>query len=54
MLDVFIIEEIRQRREERADRDERPVLQIPVPVEPDAAEYDEDEVEEPRVIIIDL
>jgi hypothetical protein len=57
MLDAYIIEQIRQREEERRRVFERPSLKIPL--ERDHREIDEEYEEEPepepsRVIIIDL
>ncbi len=55
MLDAYIIEQIRKREEERR-RNERPVLELPLPEEPRRRKEDEEESErEPsRVIVIDL
>ncbi len=56
MLDAYIIEQIRKREEERR-RNERPVLELPLPEEPRRRrKEDEEETErEPsRVIVIDL
>jgi hypothetical protein len=54
MLDAFIIEEIK-RRERGQDREERPVLELPVPPPPPAAPgEDVDRPEKPDgVVIID-
>jgi hypothetical protein len=54
MLDPWIIEEIK-RREERDQRDERPVLEIPIttPEEEDQTVREKDEVER-GVVIVDF
>jgi hypothetical protein len=38
MLDAFIIDELRRKQQQRRNDDERPVLEIPVPNEPDTTE----------------
>jgi hypothetical protein len=58
MLDAYIIEQIRKREEERR-RNERPVLELPLPVEDPIRrrrkeEEEETEREPSRVIVIDL
>ncbi len=40
MLDAFVIEEIRRRERERG-RDDRPVVELPIPVPHDPAHSDE-------------
>ena len=54
MLDTFIIEEIK-RRERGLGREERPVLEIPVPPPPEpSSRPDQDHPEKPdSVVIID-
>jgi hypothetical protein len=55
VLDAYIIDEIRQRDEELLRRDERPILQIPIPLVPEDIDEQEEHTEEsPRVIIIDI
>ena len=54
MLDAFVIEEIRRRERERG-RDDRPGIQIPVPLPVDPAEEEKPPEDAPSggVIIID-
>jgi hypothetical protein len=57
MLDVFIIEEIKRRERER-EQDDRPVIELPLPVPNHPAQSNEDEEPSDRtpdrgVIIID-
>ena len=54
MLDAYVIEEIK-RREQRSERTERPVAELPVPPPPDQRPP-EPEPERPNrgVIVIDL
>jgi len=54
MLDAFVIEEIRRRERERG-RDDRPGIQIPVPVPGNPAEDEKPPEDKPPggVIIID-
>ncbi len=58
MLDAYIIEQIRKREEERRRINDRPVLELPLPLEqPTRRKQDEEEETErepSRVIIIDL
>jgi hypothetical protein len=54
MLDAYVIEEIK-RREQRSDRDERPVAELPVPPPPERRPPEpEPERTDRGVIIIDL
>lgn len=53
MLDAYVIEEIKRRERERA-REERPVIELPLPPGPGKApERDEGEPGERGVVIID-
>jgi hypothetical protein len=53
MLDAYVIEEIK-RRERTRDRDDRPVVQIPVPTPPERPDDGKDEDPGDRgVVIID-
>jgi hypothetical protein len=54
MLDAYVIEEIK-RRESHRDRDDRPVVQIPVPAPsaPPDRQPDDDEGSDRGVVIID-
>ena len=54
MLDAFVIEEIRRRERERG-RDDRPGIQIPVPLPADPSEEEKPPEDAPSrgVIIID-
>ncbi|MGA9524638.1 MAG: hypothetical protein WBV82_24485 [Myxococcaceae bacterium] len=57
MLDAFIIEEIKRRERNHQDRDERPVVELPVPRPEEAPRRRTDEEDEkPRrgVVIIDM
>ncbi len=52
MLDTFIIDEIRRRERERA-REERPVLELPLPPEPPARSgEDPGRPESPGTVVI--
>jgi len=52
MLPAYIIEQLRRREEARRERDDRPQLELPLPVRP--ASKDEDAAEERGVVIIHL
>lgn len=56
MLDAFIIEEIKRR--ERMRRDERPVVELPLPTEEDRpkrrSETEDEEKPQRGVVVIDL
>ena len=55
MLDAFIIEQLKEREDERRHNFERPVLQLPIVDDADVdAERVEEESEAPRVIILEL
>lgn len=56
MLPPFIIDQIRRREEEEARKDDRPVLEIPVPPRHDPRMKDRKDPDEPQrgVIVIDL
>jgi hypothetical protein len=54
MLDAYVIEEIK-RRERRPERDERPVVELPVPPPPEPSPADRQPERPDRgVVIIDL
>ncbi|MCM2334475.1 MAG: hypothetical protein NDI82_11090 [Anaeromyxobacteraceae bacterium] len=53
MLDAYVIEEIK-RRERQRERDDRPVVQVPVPPPPDRRPDEKDDDGSDRgVVIID-
>ncbi len=54
MLDAYVIEEIKRREREKS-RDDRPVVELPVPPppSPDQAPPDDDEKRDRGVVIID-
>ncbi len=54
MLDAYVIEEIKRREREKG-RDDRPVVELPVPPPPppDATPDDDDEKRDRGVVIID-
>ena len=55
MLDAFIIEEIKRREREKAV-DDRPVVELPVPQDPQPAHHDDERPRDDRdrgVVIID-
>jgi hypothetical protein len=58
MLDAYIIEEIKRRERLRQERDERPVVELPLPApeEPPRRRPERDEGDKPPrgVVIIDL
>ena len=55
MLDAYVIEEIKRREREKG-RDDRPVVELPVPPPPssDRAPHDDEEKRDRGVVIIDL
>jgi hypothetical protein len=52
MLDAYVIEEIK-RREQQREREDRPVVQIPVPPAPDRRPDEKDDDADRGVVIID-
>jgi len=56
MLDAYVIEEIK-RREQQRERDDRPVVQIPVPPPPASPDHRpdgrDDDADDRGVVIID-